>query len=176
MKKEKKAVVKNSQYYYKKAGPNKWLYLRGVIVGSLGLAASLSYHFTHKIDYTKELNQIKNESGYLEFIQEDLEILENQYNNGEISKEYYNDSKNEINSFKFEYYLKNKSDAYYLAKYEEIKKDADFSTGITLGLALAPVAAYGVFEITRMLYYLKKSDNLKKEEQQDFIEYFGIIE
>lgn len=169
MKKEKKAIVKNSKYYYKKAELGKWIYIKTLTTMAIGLAGGLSFYYAHKNEPDEKFINLKNESGYSNYIQEDLEILEMQYKNGEISKDFYKASKEEMDIFKFEYYLKNKSDPYYLAEYEEIKKQDNKIIGITFGLTTSPIIAVGAYEISKMIYCLNKASKLKKEEQEENI-------
>ena len=169
MQKEKKAVVKNSKYYYRKAqtqdsilrifGPSMILLFTGMI--SLGLMTK---------DNVKKQNSIVEESGYKQFIQEEKALYKRQYIDGEISYRVYTEYVSDVEDITFEGYLKLKDKEYYLAEYNQTKKeignciDATMATMIILGSSIVALSAA---EITRASLVTKKAQKLEKKEKEE---------
>lgn len=164
--------IKDSKYYLKKADrifSLKWALIGGVV----GLTLGLTFMGVKFKIYDEEHAELREETGYQQVIQEDLDYLELLNKNGEISSDNYNDRKKTLLYKNFEGYLKEKNDMASLAKLEEIE-DKSFNNpkyvGVTLGLI---AGTYGLFVGSDLLYHVackKKGEKLRKEEQIGYIE------
>lgn len=166
MKKEKKAVVKNSKYYYRKAQtqdsilrifvPSMILLFTGMI--TLGLMTK---------DNVKKQNSIVEESGYKQFIQEEKASYKRQYIDGEISYRVYTAYVSDVEDITFEGYLKLKDKEYYLADYNQTKKEIGNCIDATMIILGSSIVAVGAAEITRASLVTKKAKKLEKKEKEE---------
>lgn len=162
MKKEKKAVIKNSQYYYKKASISSVfrIMIPGIFIIS-GMAFGLGFG-------TKENRQIeknlKEESGYVQYIEDEKNALEEKYENGEISDRVYSAYLADINDITFEGYLKDTENSYYLAEYNKNQKDLKNKGTIALCATMGAFIVLGASELTRVMLLQKKARKLEQSE------------
>ena len=165
MKKEKKAVIKNSEYYYKKttlAQTSIRLIIPSVLV-LLGMTISMG--LSNKENYNK-INDLKEESGYTQYIQEQKETLKLKYESGEISQNVYNAYLSDVNNITFDGYLKEKDDMLTLAECTELENE-NFKNILTFaGISTGAVIMIGAAEIGRCSILNKKAKKLKREENK----------
>ena len=158
MKKEKKAVIKNSEYYYKKCD-GKGLAIRFFSAGILSIIAMTMALKHTTADYKDKELLIMQESGYNEYIESEKQSLEDKRESNEISQNVYEAYLEDLNNETLKGYLKKTDNIYYLAEYEKNEKDKTKSSEIITGSAVGFVFTWGISE---MLYFYYKYNKAKK--------------
>ena len=163
MKKEKKAVIKNSQYYYKKASRQSSItriLIPGIFIIS-GMTIGLGFGTKENRQITNELQK---ESGYNQYIEDQKNALEEKYENGEISDRVYSAYLADINDITFEGYLKDTENSYYLAEYNKNQEDLKNKGTIALCATMGTLIVLGASELTRAMLLQKKARKLEQSE------------
>ena len=164
MKKEKKAIVKNSEYYFKKVCPVEIL-KRFFVPSVLSLFPMVGIMSKRSINYSDKEFEIKDKSGYTQYIESEKSALEEKRNNGEISQNVYEAYMEDLANQSLEGYLKKTENAYYLAEYKK-NNDARNNEIATIGLAdMAFVVTLGGIELVRTSVCLAKGKKLAKQEK-----------
>lgn len=163
MKKEKKEILKDSKYYYKKADlqyPFYRIAISGVLI-AIGFAFGTG--LINRDNYKEEI-KLQEESGYSQYIQNEKESINSRYEKGEFSEKIYNAHIEELNSVTFEGYLKDNENDYYLAQYQEIQNKNEKNVFISAIIATSTILAIGAGELGRSALLNKKAKKLEQEE------------